>query len=71
MAPGDPLTEIGIFAYPTSQLAAIYGLTDLFGEASRIAGELGGQGLRVTHWQVTPDGTATAPLPLYPRSDAS
>ncbi len=58
MAPGDALTEIGILAYPTSQLASIYGLTDLFGEASRISGELGGQRLRVTHWRVTPDGAA-------------
>jgi transcriptional regulator GlxA family with amidase domain len=60
MAAGDALTEIGILAYPDSQLAAIYGLTDLFVEASRISQELGGtttQTLRVTHWQIALDGT--------------
>jgi transcriptional regulator GlxA family with amidase domain len=60
MAAGDALTEIGILAYPDSQLAAIHGLTDLFVEASRISRELGSSTariLRVTHWQIAPDGT--------------
>jgi hypothetical protein len=35
------LPEIGILAYPASQLAAILGLTDIFGEAGRISHELG------------------------------
>ena len=59
MAAGNALTQIGILAYPDSQLAAIYGLTDLFVEASRISRELSGSaahGLRVTHWRIAPDG---------------
>jgi transcriptional regulator GlxA family with amidase domain len=53
------LPEIGILAYPNSQLAAILGLTDIFGEAGRISHELGGgaaPGLRVTHWRIASDG---------------
>ncbi|MBU0724642.1 MAG: GlxA family transcriptional regulator [Alphaproteobacteria bacterium] len=48
------VAEIGLLIYPGAQLAAVYGLTDLF----RIAGEWatpleGGQQptIRVTHWQ--------------------
>lgn len=42
------VTEIGILVYPDCQLAAVYGLTDLF----RIAGEWAGGGtIRVSHWQ--------------------
>ena len=51
-------TEIAILAYPNSQLAAIYGLTDLFVEASRISRELGSATahiLRVTHWRIALD----------------
>ncbi len=60
MTAGGALTEIGILAYPDSQLAAIHGLTDLFVEARRISRELGSSTahmLRVTHWQIAPDGT--------------
>ena len=59
MVTSDAPTEIGVVAYPNSQLAAIHGLTDLFLEASRIARELGGDaahGLRVTHWRIARDG---------------
>ncbi len=59
MATSDALTEIGILAYPDSQLAAIHGLTDLFVEASRISRELSGaaaHALRVTHWRTSLDG---------------
>ncbi len=59
----DARAEIGILAYPGSQLASIYGLTDLLVEASRIAHELGGAaapGLRVTHWHVSADGKTMA-----------
>lgn len=46
----EPATEIGLLIYSDCQLAAIYGLTDLF----RIAGEWAGDGarvIRVSHWQ--------------------
>lgn len=59
MATGDALTEIGILAYPDSQLAAIHGLTDIFVEASRLSRDLGGAGapmLRVTRWRLACDG---------------
>ena len=46
--------EIGIVHYPGAQLACIWGLTDFFGVASRIALERRRSGqspLRVTHWR--------------------
>ena len=51
----DLVAEIGLLIYPDCQMAAIYGLTDLF----RIAGEWTGdppRGIRVSHWQATDDG---------------
>ena len=45
--------EIGIVLYPGAQLAAVHGLTDLFGIATRLSPEAlrdGGARLRVTHW---------------------
>lgn len=61
MPSASPPAEIAILIYPGAQQAAIHGLTDLFGEASRIAGEAAGDRaprLRVTHW--LPDTTATS-----------
>ena len=53
-----PVAEIGLLIYPGCQLAAVYGLTDLF----RIAGEWAARStegtpphIRVSHWQA-PDG---------------
>lgn len=48
------IADIGLLIYPGCQLAAIYGLTDLF----RIAGEWTGEearGVRVSHWQADGD----------------
>ena len=48
------MIEIGLVMYPGAQLAAVLGLTDLFGVANRIAVErqkTGLPALRVTHWQ--------------------
>ncbi len=58
----EVVAEIGLLIYPDCQLAAVYGLTDLF----RIAGEWAGRGadtaanraIRVSHWQVDNDGVA-------------
>ena len=51
----DTMAEIGLLIYPDCQLAAIYGLTDLF----RIAGDWSGdqpRHLRVSHWQASDTG---------------
>jgi transcriptional regulator GlxA family with amidase domain len=52
--PAAPETlEIGLLLYPGAQLAAVYGLTDLFSVANRMAAERGAAklpALRVTHW---------------------
>jgi transcriptional regulator GlxA family with amidase domain len=50
---GDPV-EIGLLLYPGAQLAAVYGLTDLFGIANRLAEGHGGDAtaLRISHWRL-------------------
>src|SRR5690606_779355 len=51
------VAEVALLIYPDCQLAAIYGLTDLF----RIAGEWSGdppRGIRVSHWQATDAGVS-------------
>jgi transcriptional regulator GlxA family with amidase domain len=50
--------EVGIVLYPGFQPAAVYGLTDLFAVASKLARDkkrAGSPPLRVTHWQLTHD----------------
>lgn len=46
----EAVAEIGLLIYPGCQLAAIYGLTDLFRIAGEWAGEQG-RFIRVSHWQ--------------------
>lgn len=51
--------EIGLLLYPGVQLAAVYGLGDLFAVANRMAASQGREGpaeLRISHWQA--DGQA-------------
>lgn len=51
----EPVAEIGLLLYPGCQLAAVYGLTDLF----RIAGEWTEEKtrvIRVSHWQPEGEG---------------
>lgn len=53
------IAEIGVLLYPGAQLAAVYGLTDLFQLAGRLAAQLGGGSaaqVRVTHWQTKAAG---------------
>lgn len=51
--------EVGLLIYPDCQLAAVYGLTDLFRIASDMAeGAVGAPRIRVTHW--TPEGASAA-----------
>lgn len=57
----DRPLEIGIVLYPGAQMAAVLGMTDLFGVAEDVArqksGHTRGPLLRVSHWnKPTPDG---------------
>jgi transcriptional regulator GlxA family with amidase domain len=59
------IAELGVLIYPGAQMAAVHGLTDLFGVANRIAAEHQAAQLpllRVSHWQV--DGEQ-APARVY------
>lgn len=52
------VAELGVLIYPGAQLAAVHGLTDLFGVAQRIAAEHASvqlPRLRVSHWQAGSD----------------
>ena len=55
--------EIGLVLYPGAQLAAVLGLTDLFGIAGRLAASYQGRPgnpLRVSHWRQDAPGVAPA-----------
>ena len=52
-----PVAQIGLLIYPGCQLAAIYGLTDLFRIAVQWSGDPPRE-IRVTHWQATEDGVS-------------
>lgn len=60
-------TEIGILIYPGAQMAAVLGLTDLFGVADRLARAKGtgpeGPRLRVSHWSA--DGHGDPPRRIF------
>ncbi|WP_248743617.1 MULTISPECIES: GlxA family transcriptional regulator [unclassified Pseudomonas] len=59
------VAELGVLIYPGAQLAAVHGLTDLFGVADRIAVEHQAAQLprlRVSHWQVENE---RAPVRVY------
>ncbi|MHA6791253.1 GlxA family transcriptional regulator [Pseudomonas bijieensis] len=58
MAQQRAVAELGVLIYPGAQLAAVHGLTDLFGVAQRIAAEHASvqlPRLRVSHWQAGSD----------------
>lgn len=53
------VAEIGLLLYPDVQLAAVYGLTDLFRIAGEMSRERGGPEapvIRVSHWRQAADG---------------
>jgi transcriptional regulator GlxA family with amidase domain len=53
------VAEIGLILYPDVQLAAVYGLTDLFriaGDMSTTRDEAGARSIRVTHWRQSQTG---------------
>ncbi|BBP67320.1 transcriptional regulator [Pseudomonas sp. Cab53] len=59
------VAELGVLIYPGAQLAAVHGLTDLFGVAQRIAAEQGGAQLPrllVSHWRAE---SGQAPLRVF------
>lgn len=54
------VVEMGVLIYPGAQMAAVHGLTDLFGVANRIAAEYQGAQLpvlRISHWQADAEHT--------------
>ncbi len=56
MAVERSIIELGVLIYQGAQLAAVHGLTDLFGVANRIAAAHQSAQLpllRVSHWQVS------------------
>ena len=66
------VVELGILIYQGAQLAAVHGLTDLFGVANRIAAEHQSAQLptlRVSHWQVDTQGTPVRVFDTQPGPD--
>ena len=64
--------ELGVLIYQGAQLAAVHGLTDLFGVANRIAAEHESAQLpllRVSHWQVDAHGTPARTFDSHPGPD--
>ena len=63
------VVELGVLIYHGAQLAAVHGLTDLFGVANRIAAEHQSAQLpllRVSHWLVDGDGIPTRVFDSHP-----
>lgn len=53
------VAEIGLLIYPDAQLAAVYGLTDLFriaGDVTAASDDSDPAAIRVTHWRQADDG---------------
>lgn len=69
MAAQRSTVELGVLIYQGAQLAAVHGLTDLFGVANRIAAEHESAQLpllRVSHWQVDAHGTPARTFDSHP-----
>ena len=66
------VAELGVLMYPGAQLAAVHGLTDLFGVANRIAAEHQATQLpllRISHWQVDDDHPPMRVYDSHPGAD--
>ena len=66
------VVELGVLIYQGAQLAAVHGLTDLFGVANRIAAEHQSAQLpllRVSHWQVDAQGKPLRVFDSHPGPD--
>ena len=69
MAAQRSTVELCVLIYQGAQLAAVHGLTDLFGVANRIAAEHDSAQLpllRVSHWQVDAHGTPARTFDSHP-----
>jgi len=69
-----PIAELGVLIYPGAQMAAVHGLTDLFGVANRIAAEHQAARLpllRVSHWQVEGDQSPVRVFDSHSAPDSS
>lgn len=74
MSPVRRPIDIGILLYPGVQLAAVHGLTDLFGVATRLAAAHAGAALpalRVRHWAEVDGGSVVCVHDTHPGEDAS
>ena len=63
------VVELGVLIYQGAQLAAVHGLTDLFGVANRIGAEHQSAQLpllRVSHWQVDGSGQPVRVFDSHP-----
>ena len=72
MAAQRSTVELGVLIYQGAQLAAVHGLTDLFGVANRIAAEHESAQLpllRVSHWQVDAHGMPARTFDSHPGLD--
>lgn len=68
----DIVAEIGLLIYPDAQLAAVYGLTDLFRIACEWAPRLDDSirpAIRVSHWRTTDHGMVTCVWDSHPGED--
>lgn len=66
------VAELGVLMYPGAQMAAVHGLTDLFGVANRIAAEHQATQLpllRISHWQVDDDRPPVRVYDSHPGAD--
>ncbi|WP_160107593.1 GlxA family transcriptional regulator [Pseudomonas izuensis] len=68
------IAELGVLIYPGAQMAAVHGLTDLFGVANRIAAEHQAARLpllRVSHWRVEGDQPPARVYDSHPAADGA
>ena len=74
MAMQRAVAELGVLIYPGAQMAAVHGLTDLFGVANRIAAEHQSEQLpllRISHWQASFDETPVRVYDSHPGPDSA
>lgn len=72
MAVQRSTVELGVLIYQGAQMAAVHGLTDLFGVANRVAAEHHCAQLpllRVSHWQVDAQGTPSRVFDSHPGAE--
>ncbi|MFO2464508.1 GlxA family transcriptional regulator [Pseudomonas sp. 15FMM2] len=72
MAAERAVVELGVLIYSGAQMAAVHGLTDLFGVANRIGAEYQVEQLpllRVSHWQVEAGGLPQRVFASHPGAD--